>query len=241
VPAERYYIPQPFQKGSELIIEGQEFHHLVHVMRTQVGESVEVVNGEGGFGHAVLEHLEKKRAIFRVEETVQHPKPAFEVILAQAIPKINRLDFILEKGTELGMTQFWLFPSQRGERKQLTEHQIERMRALSIAAMKQCGSFYLPTILMKPPLEKWERNLPLPALFGNVQPDAPSCVEKLKQERFQNGVIFFVGPESGFSYEEEKTLQALDVEGVKLHPHILRTDTAAIAALCAITQQRLHV
>ncbi|MBS4169217.1 RsmE family RNA methyltransferase [Parachlamydia sp. AcF125] len=239
MPAQRYYIPQPFKQGMQLSMEGQEFHHLAHVMRTQVGQTVEIVNGTGWFGHALLERLEKKRAVFVVQEAIQYGKPSFEVILAQAIPKINRLDFIIEKGTELGMTQFWLFPSQRGERKQLTEHQIDRMQALTIAALKQCGSFYLPSLHLKPSLDKWEKKLPFPALFGDIHPDAPSGIEKLREERFQKGIIFFIGPESGFSEEEEKMLQALNVEGVKLHPHVLRTDTAAIAALCAISQQRL--
>lgn len=241
MPAERYFAPSPLVKGESLAIQGQEFHHLLHVMRTKVGDSVEVVNGQGGFALANVERIEKKQAVLVLQEVKHYPKPPFEVILAQAIPKINRLDFIVEKGTELGMTQLWLFPSQRSERKEISDHQLERLQGMTIAAMKQCGSFYLPSIQLKPSLQAWESNkLPYEACFGDVDPQALSFATLLENVKPANGMIFFIGPESGLSYEEETQLKAFGVQGVKLHEHILRTDTAALVALSAITQYRMN-
>jgi len=239
MPAERYFIPEIFLPNRPLFIEGQEFHHLIHVMRAKQHDTIELVNGKGDLATATIQQLEKKRAVCDLNEIMHVPKAKFEIVLAQAIPKMNRLDFILEKGTELGMTQLWLFPSQRGERKALTEHQLERMQGLTIAAMKQCGSLYLPLIQCKPVLEQWQKEWMIyPSFYGDVDPKAPSCKQKFKEQSLSNGIIFFIGPESGLTDQEEASLKNLQAQGVKLHPHILRTDTAALAALCAISQDQ---
>ena len=148
------------------------------------------------------------------------------------------IGWILEKGTELGLTEFWLFPGHHSERKTLTEHQLQRLRALTIAAMKQCGRLYLPTITLKPPLSEWESPHP-PAFFGDLSPDAPPLFNAWQQNPRQDEVLFFIGPESGFSKEEESTLRHFDATGVKLHQNILRTDTAALAALTLISQMMM--
>ncbi|PJD97090.1 MAG: hypothetical protein CK425_04865 [Parachlamydia sp.] len=237
MPAERYFVPSDFLPNSTLFIEGQEFHHLIHVMRAKQHDPIELVNGRGDLARATVQQLEKKKAVCFLEEVHHVPKPQFEVVLAQAIPKMNRLDFILEKGTELGMTQLWLFPSQRGERKVLTEHQLERMQGLTIAAMKQCGSLHLPIIQCKPSLDHWQQEWMIyPSFFGDVDPKAPSCTQKFQENPLATGLIFFIGPESGLTEDEEISLLKLHAQGVKLHRNILRTDTAALAALCTIAQ-----
>ena len=157
MPAERYFFEGSFPIGSQVKLDGQEHHHLVRVMRSKAGDPVELINGTGELATALISLIEKKYTLLDIQNVIKEPKSGFEIILAQAIPRINRLDFILEKGTELGMTQLWLFPGDHSERKSLTEHQIERMRLSAIAATKQCGRLYLPIISQKPSLIKWER------------------------------------------------------------------------------------
>jgi len=234
MPAERYFLTADFHNGQSAILEGTEFHHLVNVMRSQAGESVELVNGRGSLAKATIERLEKKKAHLVIDNVfVQEPQKDV-VILAQAIPRINRLDFILEKGTELGMTHVWLFPGDRSERKNFTESQLERLPNICISAMKQCGRLYVPEISLKPVLSKWTK--PEHSLyFGDVHPEAPLLENVMKGPR--RGIIFCVGPESGFSDQEENVLRSLGGTGVKLHHNILRTDTAAVAALAIITHR----
>lgn len=233
MPAERYFVEGNFHTGSQVKLEGQEHHHLVHVMRAKAGESVELINGAGELAIAIISQIEKKRATLEIQKISKEPKPGFEIVLAQATPRINRLDFILEKGTELGMTQLWLFPGDNSERKSLTEHQLDRMRSLVIAAMKQCGRLYLPTISQKSSLTNWKQQ-EFPCFFGDVGSEAPPLAKAWQNTSHSNGVIFFIGPESGFSDKEEKALKDLGALGVKLHDNILRTDTAALAALAQI-------
>ena len=131
------------------------------------------------------------------------------------------------------MTQIWLFPGEQSERKQLSENQLERVKGILIAAMKQCGALWLPQLVEKPRLRDWPA-FPYPAFFGDISPAAPYLSESWKRDKPKDGVLFLVGPESGFSTKEEDCLLRLEAQGVKLHSHILRTDTAALAALTQI-------
>jgi 16S rRNA (uracil1498-N3)-methyltransferase len=236
MPAERFYLDAPLQSGLSVVLQDQEFHHLVHVMRTKVGEEVELVNGRGQLAQGIVEHFDKKRCHISLSMVREETKSLTEMILVQGIPRANRLDFILEKGTELGMTQLWLLPTKLSERKQFNEHQLEKMKGQMIAAMKQCGRLYLPEIVMCDSVASLQK-LPYPAFYGDVDPQAPSFEKCWKEcrETLQKGVLFFTGPESGFTADEVGHLKALQAQGVKLHPNILRTDTASLAALSLIS------
>lgn len=238
MPAERYFTKEPLKEQGEITLVDQELHHLAHVMRSRVGETVELVNGRGALATAVIESLSKQQARLRISQVHVEPKNPFEVILIQAIPRINRLDFIIEKGTELGMTQLWLLPSFHSERKTFSESQMERFHSLSIAAMKQCGRLYLPEIQITPSLASWQK-LPYPLFFGDLDPQAPSFGQAWKSAEIHKGVFFATGPESGFTESELAELRLLGGVGVRLNEYVLRTETASVMALSLIAHFRL--
>lgn len=233
MPVERFFIENPLQESSTVTLTDSEFHHLTHVIRCQEGETVELINGKGALAQASILSIKKKEAVLNITKTSFEPPQTIEIVLAQAIPRMNRLDTILEKGTELGVTQFWLFPSELGERKELTAHQLERQKGILIAAIKQSGRLFLPQIVLKPKLSQWKK-LPYTAFYG----DLSSQAKPLKEQQFESAIIF-IGPESGFTQDEEAVLQQLGVIGIRLNNHTLRTDTAAIAALAIITHLQL--
>lgn len=233
MPVERFYTSSDLHRQQHVRLENQEFHHLAHVTRIQVDETVELVNGRGQLAKAIVQQIGKKHADMQVTEVAASSPPMIEVILAQAIPRQNRLDFILEKGTELGMTQLWLYPGKRSERRKFSESQLEHMRAITISAMKQCGSLFLPKVEIKPPLQEWEKPSEL-CLYGDLSSDARQLRE-CWQEKTPQKIIVFIGPESGFAPEEEAQLRLWQALGVKLHPNVLRTDTAALVALSLIS------
>jgi len=232
MPKERFFLESPLKEKELICIRDDEFHHL-NVMRPKVKQQIEIVNGNGELGIASLETLEKKQATLFVEKVITEPLESFKVILAQSLCRPNRLDFILEKATELGVTDIWLFPGVHSEAKDLNDHKLARMRAITISAMKQCGRLYLPKITSKPSLEHFEQS-PYPSFFGDVDEKAPSFLECWKNESQDEGVLFFIGTESGFSDAETKKLLSLGAKGVKINKNILRTDTAAITALSLI-------
>ncbi len=233
MPADRYYLDTSFLLHQTVQLEGLERHHLVTVMRTRIGEQVELVNGQGQKAVATLIAMDKRTATLKIDQVETQPPSTFSVIVCQALPRLNRLEWIVEKGTELGMTELWLFPGALSEKTSLTETQMHRLEQIAIGAMKQCGRLDLPPIVLKAPLEKWEWDrLPFPAFFGDTS-ESPPFIKTWKPEQ---GLLFFVGPETGFSSKETALLRAKGVQGVKLHPHILRTETASLVVLSLVHQ-----
>jgi 16S rRNA (uracil1498-N3)-methyltransferase len=235
MPAERYYFSDLLESGQNIAIKDQEFHHLVHVMRTQKNDVVEVVNGIGQLAQAIVLAIEKKQAVLSVSSVYTEQHPSKQIILAQGIPRQNRLELIIEKSIELGVTEIWLFPAAKSEKKDFSENQLERLNTLAVAAMKQCGRLFLPKFLQMPTLKKWTQHECLPIFFGDTNPDALPFLDLWKTLQPFQGAIFCIGPESGFTTEELAVLQKLKAVGTKLHPNILRTETAAITAVALMS------
>jgi 16S rRNA (uracil1498-N3)-methyltransferase len=233
MPSERFFLDLPhLEEKEEVVLTDQEFHHLANVMRSKVGDQVELVNGRYQLGVATVVFLDKKQAHLHVEAVHEDKPSSHQLILAQAIPRLNRLEFILEKGTELGATAFWLFQATLSERKEApSESQMKRLKQITISALKQCGRLDLPEIIFFPSLFHWKKMPEGSLFFGDTRPSAPDLKEVIaysgKQKR-----IFFIGPESGFHEKEVNFLETQwKAKGVKLHDNILRVDTAALVAL----------
>lgn len=241
MPVNRFYSPHELELEKQLDLEGKEFHHLAHVTGTRKGDTVELVNGTGVLTKARVAELSKRKATLEVFSIEAKEGPSFPLIVAQAIPRANRLDCILEKGSELGMTEIWLFPGYWSESKALPGRREERIQQVLIAAMKQCGRLHLPIVRYLPPLENskdWPE-IPQPSFFGSLNPKAPpllSCQESWLKGK---SALFFIGPERGFSEEEETVFSKWGAQGVKLHQNILRTDTAPLVALSVVSHSLL--
>jgi 16S rRNA (uracil1498-N3)-methyltransferase len=238
MPKERYYHPQDYHIGQVVTVEGDECHHMVKVMRQAVGERVELINGMGALAIAKILQCEKKAAKLQIEELVIGERAQGQLILAQGLPRLSRLELIVEKGTELGMDALWLFPGARSEKKELSDAQLARLQSLAAAAMKQCGRLYMPTIMFGKPLTLWEAPS-FPFYYGSLAVEAPWFLEQLARQKSSN-MLFCVGPEGGLNSEEEAALKRMGAIGVKLHSNTLRTETAAIAALTLMSQGISH-
>jgi len=223
MPADRFFVAAPLKNN--LILEGEEFHHLVKVMRVRIGETIEIVNGQGELAEAELVSLDKKGCELKILSHKKVPPPEQAVVLALALTRPASLEWTLEKATELGATEFWLFPGERSEKKDLSKSQIHRLDMILINALKQCGRLYLPKIVLKPPLGEWQT--PSGSLyFGDFSTKAP-----LKGP-FDKTVMFFIGPEKGLSPAETVLLrEKFKARPISLHENILRAETAAITIL----------
>jgi 16S rRNA (uracil1498-N3)-methyltransferase len=227
VPVNRLLYEGDLVQGSQLRLEGDEAHHLSRVLRARQGDAVEVINGRNQLAQGTVEALGRGSVDILVREVITEPPLQPQLILAQALPKPNRLDTIIEKATELGAHQIHLFPAERSEVPQLKAQQ--RVASIIRSAVKQCGRLDLPELLMRPALRQWDR-LPAPlSYFGDLRPEALSFQKAWKQPT--SSVAFFVGPEGGLTENEIRQLDKLGARGVRLHPHVLRADTAPIVAL----------
>ncbi|MBS3903818.1 MAG: 16S rRNA (uracil(1498)-N(3))-methyltransferase [Simkania sp.] len=229
MPAERFFTHLPFTQGATIFLEGTEAFHLVRVMRARVGDEIELVNGKGQLAQATLKAILKEHAELTLGSIHQAPMATPSFILCIALPRFPRLEWIIEKGTELGADAFYLFPGELSEKTTLSTQQVKRLHLLSIAALKQCGRLDLPEVVLKPPLSQWDQP-PGVLLFGDTCPGAP-LLSAIKE----HPVLFFSGPEAGFSSKELRLFAHWQAQGVSLHRNILRADTAPIAAAAILS------
>lgn len=192
------------------------------------------VNGRGQLAQATLLASNRSQATLRVHQVESAEPSNIKLILAQALLKMDKLEWLFEKATELGVDEFILFPSLRGYKGALNENQQRRLDRILISALKQSGRLFLPSWSIAPSLQKWGPLQAKGRFFGDLRPGAPKLFDMLRTP-YQE-IIIFIGPESGLSSEEVQTLENLQVTGVQLHKNILRAETAALLALSLFSQ-----
>lgn len=224
MPAERFYIDGDLR--DPVVLKGVEHHHLAHVMRTRVGEEIEVVNGRGVLAKGRVQTILRNETTVEILSSIATPLPAPRLKLAIPFMRGAKLELVIEKCTELGADSFYLYPAHFSEKKELTDHQSERLQYIAISAMKQCGRLDLPKIQQIPFEEIL--NLKGTLLFGDTK-------KANEPEQIQGEIIFITGPEKGFSEKEAQTLQ-IKGKGVQLNKNILRAETAPIAASVIYTR-----
>lgn len=231
MPHNRYYLDTPrLTIGDTVSLGQQEEHHLIRVMRARPGDTIELINGKGELALCSVKKTENQKGILQIDSVTTEP-PLSSITIALSLLKPSSLEWAIEKGAELGATSFWLFPSCRSEKKELSSHQKERLKAITISATKQCGRLYIPEITYKQELKKLDLNNEIqgavPLLCDLKAPFLASINLKT-----QNPLILFVGPEGGFTEEERSIVMGLpNAVSICLNPNILRAETAPLAAL----------
>jgi 16S rRNA (uracil1498-N3)-methyltransferase len=224
-----FYSPRKNISGDIVMIDGDEFAHLTHVMRKREGDRIRVVDGEGIAYEVELTNLKKKTAEGKIlEKYFQYNEPECSVTLAVGILKNpSRFDFLIEKVTELGVKE--IIPLQT-ERTIPSHAKVERWQKLALSGMKQSCRSYLPVVheLTSPELlltfsEKYERRI----VFHEKSKER--FITTVQEER-KKSILLAVGPEGGFSDNEIGLLTQNAFEVFNLGERRLRTETAAIIA-----------
>lgn len=226
MPHDRFFIDGPLSAVATL--EGEEFHHLTRVMRKKEGERLELINGKHLLATGTISHLDKKSALITLKKVEEKQPLLPPLILIQAQPKLPNLELILQKGTELGVSHFYITQSALSETKEPTPTQLHRLHQILKSATKQCGRLDLPSLTWGFP------QLNVPTFFGDLSPKAPplSSVATLP-------AALLIGPEKGFTPEEINHHKTY-AQGVRLAPYTLRAETAALAAISQIVHCTIH-
>ncbi len=229
MPANRYFTHQDLIPHIQISLEPDEALHLKTVMRNIEGDEVELVNGRGFFATAHVSKIHKKGAdlsLFQVTHTTK-PKP-LQLGIGTLVQE--RLDWILEKGCELGMTHIDLIHTDFSGKNHFTPGQLERMERVLIAALKQSGRLWLPTIGHVPSLEAYLNtscgNIAHTIYYGAIDESAPSLLKTFDPA---SPFKLLVGPAKGFSPLELAALKSH--VGVYLNDAVLRAETAALAMI----------
>lgn len=228
-----FYCPPADFALETIVISGDEFNHLVHVMRKKEGDEILVVDGLGNARGAVITKLERRSAsCFAVAPTPNHRETALRVTLAAAVLKNpSRYDFLVEKATELGVDTIVPMSTDRT----IPSHgKSDRWRKLSLAAMKQSGRAWWP------PVRDLSAFGDVLEEFGGWETKIVAHEEPSSPNRFAGGSIaggralLLIGPEGGFTPGEVEECLSRGFSTLYLGERRLRTETAAIAALARI-------
>jgi len=235
----RLYVTAPLEAGATVALDRSQSSYLVNVMRRKPGDSVLLFNGRDGEWLASLSERGRKAFVLSVAERTRAQTPPGDLHYLFAPLKQARLDYMVQKAVELGVSRLVPVLTRHGQVQRVNG---ERMRANAIEAAEQCGILALPEIaepivLMKL-LAEW-----IPSrLMVFCDEDAPTGnpVEALAQAR-GGGIVgplpvsVLVGPEGGFAPEEREELTKLpNMVRLSLGPRILRADTAAVAVLALV-------
>ena len=218
-----------FEVGETVFLEGSEFHHIRAVVRIQEEEEVALVNGKGWFAKGRVEALERHRCAIRILSCEHKQAPAPKLYLGISLLRPNHLDFAIEKGTEVGVDRFILFPADKSERKEASPSMKRRLDAIITAAVKQSGRGFRPEVQEARGLQEAFSMLPAPRLFADLQEQALSLSKHLEGLSCDKPLSILIGPESGWS-DGEKALLLKEGSPVHLHANVLRAETAAVVA-----------
>ncbi|MEJ2452668.1 MAG: 16S rRNA (uracil(1498)-N(3))-methyltransferase [Candidatus Thiodiazotropha sp.] len=231
---QRVYTDQPLDTGAEITLEEDSSHHLHHVLRMQAGDSVNLFNDGLEFA-ATLGQIGKHGTTAVLRKLVyEEPAPKLDIHLLIGISRGERMDFALQKATELGATRITPVFTKRcvvklNEKK--TASRMDHWGKIIVNACEQSGRCRLPRL--DTPLEVgaavMKHNNGTALLLDHRSNKTLQDLKKPKE-----GVTILVGPEGGLSSEERKLAKAQGYTGIRLGPRVMRTETAPLAAIAAI-------
>lgn len=200
-----------------------------------------MANGRGLIAHGRLVEAQSRHTRVRLEHYQQIPKEAPRRVLAVAPPKsAERTDWIVEKATELDVDRLVFLHTDRLEKRRI---KMERLEAKAVSALKQCGRAWLPVIVAMTGLDTWLEQAASPGMSLLSAHCGHQNRKPLWEAIPQGGpATLIVGPEGDFSDREIRLMEAHGAQSIDLGPLILRTETAALAALAQLIllQERPH-
>lgn len=231
----RLFVPLPPEPGSHVVLSGERRHYLVHVLRLGEGAALEVFDGTGRAFDARVLGVDAQQVRLELGPARNTP-PRRAVSVLQGLPKGDKLELVLQKGTELGATAFYPVATARSVVKlepKRAEERTARWSKIVEEAARQCRRNDVPRVHTPQPLLEAARALPpgTVLLVLDEEEHAVPLGEAFRSCAPHAPVALVVGPEGGLAREEVAGLVALGARGVSLGSRILRTETAALAAL----------
>ena len=224
---QQFYVNPENVYKNHFILNGEEFNHAVKVLRKNPGDSLSAVDGRGFLYEGKIQSIENKSlkvVIINKEENVGEPE--LFLTLAQAVPKGAGFDYVVEKGTEIGLSAIQPIITARSIVN--PGNRIPRWKNKALTAMKQCGRSRCPDIYepldFETALKNFQRELLIIA-HESYDNDPEDIILKI---RHASGVTFFIGPEGGFTEQEFKLALDMGALPMNLGPRRLRSDTAGL-------------
>jgi 16S rRNA (uracil1498-N3)-methyltransferase len=228
----RLFVDQELKAGFEISLSAEQSHYLAHVLRIAAGDAVHIFNGRDGEYLAHVAQVLKRVVVLRCEGLRSSAKPPPDIDYLFAPLKHQRLDYLVQKATELGAKRLRPVITARTIAERVN---LDRMRANVIEAAEQCNLIYVPEVLepltLNQAIRDWDKSRAL--IYCDEVALQADPLTALKALALPAAVL--VGPEGGFTVEERAMLKALPyVTALNLGPRIMRADTAAVAVLTLV-------
>jgi 16S rRNA (uracil1498-N3)-methyltransferase len=228
----RVFLDAPLAQGNDISLEDAPAHHLARVLRLREGDALTLFNGRGGEWHA--EFLGKRRVRLGRFSDIERESP-LRVTLVQGVSSGDRMDYTIQKAVELGVAAIQPVLTKRGVVKlegKRAESRVEHWRRVVISACEQCGRNRIPEVL--PLLDFYEYKPTGEAARLLLSGQGRS----IREIELKSVATVAAGPEAGFAPEEQAALERAGFVKASLGPRVLRTETAALAALAALNALR---
>ena len=235
----RFYLPLPLTVGQRVTLTDTLAHHI-QVLRLAEGETISLFNGAGGQYQATLREVARRSASADIDsfQAIETELP-FAVTLAQALPEASKMDWIIEKAMELGVSVIEPLAAQRcvvrlsAER---AEKKLAHWQAIIASAAEQCGRNRLATLAPPQDYKHWIARAPeiaQPRII--LSPRASVSLAGWARAQPPQAVTLVIGPEGGLSDEEEALALRHGALALSMGPRVLRTETAALAAVSVLS------
>jgi len=232
MPGHRFYNPN-LSSGK---FSPEESHHAVDVLRLRSGDSAAIFDGKGTEARVRLTQVSADEVSYETLSTARTPPPSCRIRFGQALIKPVGMDLLIQKLTELGVSEIWPIASERSISKPSGEKRIShRWESIALSACKQSGQNWLPKIHEVGPLDNF-LSAPNPAppagrIIGSLQPEAkplPALLAAVRQAGKPLALDLLIGPEGDFTPAEIGRARSAGFQPASLGPLVLRSETASL-------------
>ena len=232
----RFYCDLPLTVGRLIELPADTARHAIGALRLRDGDEVTLFNGDGAEYTGALQ-LQGKLAAVKLRGRAEPARESnLRITLAQGISSGDRMDLTLQKSVELGVSAIQPLMMRRSVVRlsgDKAEKRLRHWRGIVVAACEQCGRNTLPPVAEIADFNTWIRRALSPAARGYLlDPEAPASLRDLPAP--EGPIVLLAGPEGGFDPAERQAALAAGCVPLRLGPRILRTETAALAALAAM-------
>ena len=233
----RLFVSGALINGAEIEVDGDQARYLSKALRSRIGDRIRVFNGEGPEWPATITRISKNTVALELGDSFEAGTESdLKIHLVQGISRGDRMDFVVQKATELGVKRITPVMTEYGVVKldaARAEKRREHWQKIATSACEQCGRTRLPLIDTPITLKNWFGNKP-----GNVDAElilTPGAATPLASTPIpETKVCVLIGPEGGFSEAEYGDAAVSGFKAVSLGPRILRTESAAVATLAVL-------
>ena len=237
----RFFHHDDIYVGQCVELENTNAHHAVRVLRIKAGDGIILFNGKGGEFSAHIESIRKTTTKVIIDQfNAVERESSLDIDLLQAVCVNEKMDLIIQKSVELGVTSIQPISTTRSIVRLSKERATKRLQHWNhvvISACEQCGRNFIPTILPLTSLTDWVSNNKTNTsnrLRYMLSTTGNESLKNMTEPIPTSNFTVVVGPEGGLTSEEEIILQQVDFKPLRIGKRILRTETAALATIAAL-------